>query len=131
MQGNGISKVNAAKLGSIEALLCRPMPAPPVVKADSMNMLVQDICNGMGDCDIEEEDDVILTFESEQRSAIQQQVRDAAVRAKAKEQLGKPTMTVGYHHGHLNPLPSSWHYPEKMNMVQMITLDQMMSPFRR
>ena len=35
--------------------------------------------------DIEEEEDVILTFESEQGTAIQQQVRDAALRAKTKK----------------------------------------------
>ncbi len=97
------------------------------IEEDSMNMLFEDMCNGIGG-DIEEEEDVILTFESEQGTAIQQQVRDAAIRAKTKEQLGKRTMTIGYHHGHLNPLPASWRYPEKMNMVQMITLYQMGSP---
>jgi len=64
-----------------------------------------------------------------QGTAIQQQVRDAVIQAKTKEQLGKRTMTIGYHQGHLNPLPASWHYPENiMNMVQMITLYQMGSP---
>ncbi len=55
------------------------------------------MCNDIGG-DIEEEEDVILTFESKQGTTIQQQVRDAALRAKTKKQLGKCTMTIGYHH---------------------------------
>jgi hypothetical protein len=42
-KGYGLSKVISAKLGAIEELLRRPMPAPPAVEADSMNMLFGDI----------------------------------------------------------------------------------------
>jgi hypothetical protein len=107
----------------LQELLDRPSvtaPAPP--EAATMQKVVDEICNEM-DYDVEEEEDVILTFEAEGGS-VQERVRDAMVRAKTKEQLGKRTMKVGFHHGHFNPLPSFYRYPKKMNIIQMMTLFQ-------
>ena len=80
------------------------------------------------DCDIKEEEDVVLMFDADGGSMVWEQVRDAMVRAKTKEQLGKRTLKMGYHHGHFNPLRSSYRYPKKMNMIQMTTLYQIGSP---
>jgi hypothetical protein len=76
---------------------------------------------------MEDEEDVVLTFE-EGGEVTQQEVREATIRIKTTQQLKQLTITVGFHHGHLNPLPASWRYPKGMNMIQMITLYQMGCP---
>jgi hypothetical protein len=124
-EGYGLTKEIHAKL---QELLERPAitrPPPLQTEAATLQEIVDEICKE-ADYDIEEKEDVVLTFQG--GSAVQEQVRDALVRAKTKEQLGKRCLKVGFHHGHFNPLPSSFRYPKKMNIIQMITLYQMGSP---
>ena len=47
---------------------------------------------------------------------------------RTHEQLRKRTVKAGYHHGKFNPLSSSWWYPAKMNMIQLIILYLMGCP---
>ena len=44
------------------------------------------------------------------------------------EQRKKQGAVVGYHHGRLNVLPALYRYPEKMNLIQMMTLYLMGNP---
>ena len=71
----------------------------------------------------EEDDEIIITFDEPMDDFIVDRMR----RQKAKEQVKRRKMTVGFHHGVLNPLPSSWSYP-KMNMIQLINLYLLGSP---
>lgn len=43
--------------------------------------------------------------------------KDHIKRSKVDDEI-----IVGFHHGVLNPLPSSWRYPPKINVIQMIYL---------
>ena len=53
-------------------------------------------------------------FDADGGSMVREQVQDAMVRAKTKEQLGKRTLKVGYHHGHFNiPYPPLTITPRK------------------
>jgi hypothetical protein len=60
---------------------------------------------------MEDEVDVVLTFD-EGGEVTQQEVREATIRIKTTHQLKQRTITVGFHHGHLNPLPASWQNPK-------------------
>ena len=71
----------------------------------------------------EEDDKIIITFDEPMDDFIVDRMR----RQKAKEQVKRRKMTFGFHHGVLNPLPSSWSYP-KMNMIQLINLYLLGSP---
>ena len=120
-EGYGLTKEIHAKL---QELLERPaitLPPPLPTEAATLQEVVDGICKE-AHYDVEEEEDVVLTFEG--GSAVQEQVRDALVRAKTKEQLGKWCLKVGFHHGHCNPLPSSFRYEHHSNdhFVPMITL---------
>jgi hypothetical protein len=101
-------------------------PATPQVPPVDVETLVNDICGWM-DYDIDEEEDVLIHF-NEHATEIKQHVLDATICAKIKEQCQQRTNTVVFHHGQFNPLPSSWSYPKKMTMIQLITLYQMGSP---
>jgi hypothetical protein len=93
-EGYGLTKEIHAKL---QELLERPaitLPRPPPTEAAMLQEFVDGICYE-ADYDFEEEEDVVLTFEG--GLAVQEQVWDALVRAKTKEQLGKRKLKVGYH----------------------------------
>jgi hypothetical protein len=47
------------------------------------------------------------------------------------EQRKKQGAVIGYHHGRLNALPALFRYPEKMNLIQMMTLYLMGNPKER
>ena len=89
---------------------------PPV----HVETFVNDMCAGI----VDEEEDAFIHFE-ENNTEIEQRVQVATNRAKTKEQLQQRTITMGFQHGHFNPLPSSWCYPKMMNMIQLITMYQM------
>ena len=48
--------------------------------------------------------------------------RDRIVRQKTSKQMKSRTFTIGYHHGKLNPLPSTWKYPNSCTIIQLIDL---------
>jgi hypothetical protein len=73
-------------------------------------------------CDVVEEEDVVVTVE--ENAAFQQKT----IREKSKQQMEKRRYRVGYYDGRWNTLPKGWEYPEKMNLIQMITLFQMGNP---
>ena len=70
----------------------------------------------------EEEEDVVFTLELDNK--LHKRDCAAAIHEKTKAQLQqrkKKGVFVGLHHGHLNPLPSMWCYPNAMNLTQMLT----------
>ena len=70
-----------------------------------------------------------ITYEEDK--ALHELARETSIKHKAKKQLDqrkKNGILVGFHHGALNPLPSYWKYPNKLNLLQMITLWLMGSP---
>ena len=48
--------------------------------------------------------------------------RDRIVRQKTSKQMKSCTSTMGYRHGKLNPLPSTWKYPNGCTMIQLMNL---------
>ena len=48
--------------------------------------------------------------------------RDRIVQQKTCKQMKSRTLTMGYHHGKLNPLPSNWQYPNGCTVIQLINL---------
>ena len=47
-------------------------------------------------------------------------VRDRIVRQKTSKQMKSFTLTMGYHHGKLNTLPSTWQYPNGCTVIQQM-----------
>jgi hypothetical protein len=123
--GYGLSQQIDQKLDQLIERAMMPVAMPSQNSQNEINQFVEDYnnCDGL---DIDEEEDVCITVTD--YNAMEQQL----VHDKTKEQLKRRKTTggllVGYHHGHLNPLPSSWKYPTKMNVIQMITLFQMGNP---
>ena len=78
--------------------------------------MIDDIIDGDFPVDIEEEEIVITSAEPQPPDVIKR-----AIRKETKRQLKKRKLTVGFHHGMLNPLPPTWVYP-KMNCIQLINL---------
>ena len=48
--------------------------------------------------------------------------RDRIVHQKTSKQMKSCTLTMGYHHGKLNSLPSTWKYPNGFNVIQLMNL---------
>ncbi len=78
--------------------------------------MIDDIIDGDFPVDIEEEE-IVITFHEPQPP----DVIERAIRKETKRQLKKRKLTVGFHHGMLNPLPPTWVY-SKMNCIQLINL---------
>ena len=65
---------------------------------------------------VEEEDETVeITFEDGTTEAM----KERRICKETQQQMRRRKLTVGYHHGKLNPLPPRWNYP-KMNIVQLI-----------
>ena len=56
-----------------------------------------------------------ITFEEGTTEAM----KERRIRKETQKQMKRRKLTVGYHHGKLNPLPPNWKYP-KVNLVQLI-----------
>jgi hypothetical protein len=72
---------------------------------------------------IEEDGDVEFTAEFDED--LQERAHTAIIQEKKKQQMEqrkKQGAMVGYHHGQLNVLPALYWCPEKMNLIQMMTL---------
>jgi hypothetical protein len=95
-------------------------PPPPVPQLDIDEYEDFDLGEGGGGF-VEYEEDIIIEIpnESPQQSAA---VQDRNVRRKTAQQMEKRTLTMGHHHGTLNPLPSTWRYPKELNVIQLMTL---------
>ena len=48
--------------------------------------------------------------------------RDRIVRQKTSKHMKSRTLNMGYHHGKLNPLPSTWKYPNFCTVIQLMKL---------
>ena len=72
----------------------------------------------------EEEEDIVLPMDSvgPNRDIVSSTWKDVKVKEETKEQLQKRQLSIGYHHGQLNPLPSAWQYPTGMTLIQLINL---------
>ena len=120
----GISVELNHKLDALLEKLSVPVTQTGTEPMDVDGMDDAFFCGGL-----EEDDDIIITVDEEK--AMQEMVRDATIKAKTQQQLQNRRshgLLVGFHHGVLNPLPSMWRYPKRMNLIQMITLYQMGSP---
>ena len=77
------------------------------------------------------EDDVLIFLEDEDKGAnnmvdnpniLSTGARDRIVRQKNSKQMKSCTLTMGYHHGKLNPLPSTWQYLNGCTVIQLMNL---------
>ena len=77
------------------------------------------------------EDDVDFFLEDENKGAknmvdntnlLSTGVRDIIVRQKTRKQMKNLTLTMGYHHGKLNSLPSTWKYPNGCTVIKLMNL---------
>ena len=50
------------------------------------------------------------------------EARDRIVRQKTSKQMKSRTLIMGYHHFKLNPLPSTWQYPNGCTVIQLMNL---------
>ena len=48
--------------------------------------------------------------------------RNRIVQERTSRQMSNRTVTMGHHHGQLNPLPSSWTYPKSITIIQLMNL---------
>ena len=77
------------------------------------------------------EDDVVFFLEDEDKGTnnmvdnpnlLSTGARDIILRHKNSKQMKIHTLTMGYHHGKLNPLPSTWQYPNGCTVIQLMNL---------
>ena len=77
------------------------------------------------------EDDVVFFLEDKDKGTnnmvdnpnlLSTGTRDRIVRQKTSKQMKSRTLTMGYHHGKLNPFPSTWKYPNGCNVIQLMKL---------
>jgi hypothetical protein len=137
-EGYVVSREIDNKLVLILKRLNKPFSPPaPTIEHDFMDQA----CDGEGEepanfectydgLDIEEEKEVSVTVEED--AAMHNQL----LQQKRMEQMERRKTThgflCGFHHGGIIPLPVSWVYPKRMNLIQMITLWVMMgSPSER
>ena len=74
---------------------------------------------------LDKEDDIIILLETDTSTTLILAVRDRIVRQKTEEQMQNRPFTMGFHHGSINPLPSTSKYPN-MNILTLVTLWLMM-----
>ena len=55
-------------------------------------------------------------------SSLSAAVKDGIIRKRTKQQLAKRTLTIGWHHDRLNPLPSTWSFPRGFTVIQLINM---------
>ena len=78
----------------------------------------------------EEDEDIVLPF-------VDDGTLDQLTSKRTSQQLKARKLTLGYHHGILNPLPSTWRYPKGITLIQLINLwllgviDQNVPPLRK
>lgn len=78
----------------------------------------------------EEDEDIVLPFVDD--GTLHQLTSKRTI-----QQLKARKLTLGYHHGILNPLPSTWRYPIGITLIQLINLwllgviDQNVPPLRK
>lgn len=99
-------------------------PPPPSPAGTVLDNLLADICAGIDN----EFEEVGFLMKPEEEISHVDNIKDATIWAKMHEQLKKKTILVGFHHGKLNPLPSLWHDPIGMNMIQLMFLYQLGNP---
>jgi len=63
----------------------------------------------------EEDEDIVLPF-------VDDGTLDQLTSKRTSQQLKARKFTIGYHHGKLNPLPSTWRYPKGITLIQLINL---------
>ena len=77
------------------------------------------------------EDDVVFFIEDQDKGAnnmvdnpniLSTGTRDSIVRQKNSKEMKIFTLTMGYHHGKLNPLHSTWQYPNVCTAIQLMNL---------
>jgi hypothetical protein len=93
--------------------------------------IVNDYYNN--ECYVEDDDDIVLTVQGDVDEATLDKLRAE----QTKKALKARTLSTGFHHGHFNPLPSTWVYPTRMTIIDLINLwllgggkDTNVPPFR-
>lgn len=79
--------------------------------------VVMNVDDTGGGFDINNEDveDIVLSLASD--GAIDQLTRE-----RTRKQLKERKITIGWHHGRMNPLPADWQYPNGVTLIQLINL---------
>ena len=113
-----MEKLSTAQQSCTNQLAAPPPPPAPPMDTDKDEDF--DL-GGDGGGFVEYEDDIIIEIpnESPQQSAA---VQDRNVRRKTARQMENRILTMGHHHGSLNPLPSTWRYLKELNVIQLMNL---------
>ena len=143
-EGYAVSREIDNKLALILERLNKPIspPAPTIEQQQQLNDFMDQACDSEGgepanyECtydglDIEEEKEVSVTVEED--AAMHNQLLQQKLMPMEQMERRKSTHGIlcDFHHGGINPLPVSWVYPKRMNLIQMITLWVMGSPSER
>lgn len=108
----------AGKMDEVLARMNNPMLSPEVTTTE------QNAIGGIIEYnyDVVEEDDIVLTVEETAN------MQHHLVRQRSQTQYAKRRFKAGYCKGRWTTVPNGWVYPEKMNLIQMITLFLMGNP---
>ena len=82
----------------------------PALPSDEIEGIFADV--GFDD---EEFDELVLPF-------VDEGISNHLIQERTACQLKERQYTIGWHHGKLNPLPSSWHYLKCLTLIQLINL---------
>ena len=95
-----------------------------VLETLATHSTIPEIDPGSGDNNIhaefdlyDDEEDVVLPFPD-----VDEGTANEAIRVQTKRQLSERKYTIGYHHGKMNPLPSTWKYPRGITLIHLINL---------
>ena len=72
-------------------------------------------CVGGFDIEDEEDTEIVIPILSESTA-------DQLAQERTKKKLMERKFTIGFHHGKLNPLPSTWRYPKGITLIHLINL---------
>ena len=122
--GSGFARGNEI-IGKLDALLETVNKAErAAAQASSQQPAAEDPVefDAGGGCvsDDDEEEDIAVALDEPENMPPRKRAR--IIQRRTNEQLAARTITVGFHHGHLNPLPSSWKYPKHLTVIQLINL---------
>ena len=72
-----------------------------------------DHCDGGFDMMEEEDGEIVIPL-------VEESTANQLVQQRTTKQLKKCQYTIGWHHGRMNPLPSTWRYPSGLTLIQLI-----------
>ena len=76
-----------------------------------MIFLKEEIYNGYCGAIVEDQNPFLLAM-----------TQASIIRDRTTQQSNKQKLTVGFHHGKLNPLPSTWEFPKGLTMINLMNM---------